>query len=286
MLHKIRSFAIAFFLAPAALHALTLSAPIDYYPDSFYKDVENGVHDGALKSELFDILSRAHLKTEAHDRLTEHCAANSSCYQHFALGYNRARHILFGQLHLVQTPEGWGILDVYCRKMTTAKDYPKQPPAPGQIPDPTVMNTEHTWPQSKFSKAFNKNLQKSDLHILFPVLENANSSRSNLEYGDVVTPTSSPCPGAERGYTASGDHEPRFEPPDPQKGNAARAIFYFSVRYKLHVSPEEESSLKAWNRLDPVDDAERTRNESIFEAQKDRNPFIDYPELVELISDF
>jgi endonuclease I len=77
-----------------------------------------------------------------------------------------------------------------------------------------------------------------------------------------------------------------FEPPTEQKGNTARALLYFSVRYGMKIDLEEEQTMKEWSRLDPVDEEERARNERIFDLQKDRNPFVDYPELVEKISDF
>ncbi|MCP4153360.1 MAG: ribonuclease, partial [bacterium] len=44
------------------------------------------------------------------------------------------------------------------------------------------------------------------------------------------------------------------------------------------------SVLLEWHKNDPVSDFERTRNNIIFEKyQHNRNPFIDYPEFVELI---
>ena len=35
-----------------------------------------------------------------------------------------------------------------------------------------------------------------------------------------------------------------------------------------------------WHEEDPVDDFERQRNQVIYAYQRNRNPFIDYPELV------
>jgi endonuclease I len=265
----------------------TLTNSIDYYPDDFYQRVENGERDAQLKSDLFAVLSSAHQTNPgSHDRLVKSCGG-TSCVKHVSLGYTRARKILFGRLHLLETAPGiYEIRDVYCQQVVSSRTVKNQPPAPDQIPDPAILNAEHTWPQSRFSKKFDQGLQKSDLHILFPAASKANSSRSNDEFGDVVTKLSSPCALSKRGYTSAGDGRIVFEVPEEHKGNVARAIFYFAVRYKMPVGAEQEESLKAWHRMDPVDDAERERNAEIFSNQGDRNPFIDHPELVELISDF
>jgi hypothetical protein len=277
---------IASLFTPAARAALTPQKP--YYPADFYSRIDEGLRDSDLKEILFTILSSGHTPTkEGHDTLSAHCAnAASGCYEHTSLGYRGARQLLFGQIHLQRSGSGYSIYDVYCQTTITAKESKRQPPGPGLIPDPNVLNAEHTWPQSHFSRRFNTNLQKSDVHILYPVASDANSSRGNLDFGNVVTETTSPCAKARRGFTNDGTGEQFFEPPDAHKGNVARAIFYFSVRYKMRVPAEEEASLKAWSHLDPVDDFERARNDAIFAAQHDRNPFIDYPELADLISDF
>jgi hypothetical protein len=278
------------------LLALTLSLPafanrlkdrFSYYPDTFYENVEAGEHGATLRNELFDILSQGHTpQSGAGDHLTPHCKTSApSCFEHTSLGYTAARTLLFGELHLERVGSGYGIRDAYCQHLSVAKDYPRNPPAPGQIPNPEVINAEHTWPQSKFSTRFDQMMQKSDLHILYPVLAEANTSRSNNEFNEVVTTITSPCPLSKRGYSESGNTV-YFEPPEVHKGNVARAIFYFAVRYKMPVSPAQEASLKAWHHQDPPDDFERHRNEAIFAKQKVRNPFIDHPELVDLVPDF
>lgn len=280
-------YTVSAILATASLGAAAerLQDHKAYYPAQFYSEVENG-HAFDLKKNLFTILSSAHTPVAGgHDQLSSRCSA-AGCYQHSILGYTPAREILFGNLHLQRYGAGYAIRDVYCQQLTVPADYKNDPPAPGNIPNPTVINVEHTWPQSKFSSRFPEEMQKSDLHALFPALPNANTSRSNHEFGEVVTVLSAPCPLASRGYTASGGRDVHFEPPEVHKGNAARAIFYFSIRYKLSVSADQEASLRAWHREDPPDDFERRRHEQIFAKQKVRNPFIDHPELVDLIQDF
>lgn len=271
-----------------AAHSQPVPSPISYYPEDFYAELEAGLADQPLKDTLFKILNSAHeTNPDHHDRLKSSCGSDrETCYKHTPLTYIQARTVLFGQLHLEHNDQGYLVRDVYCRVTVDEKMAPQRPPGPGKIPDPKIMNCEHTWPQSKFSRQFPVDLQKSDLHILFPVLSRANSSRSNHEFGDIVTELSSPCPPSRRGYSAKGDKQMRFEVPDEQKGNSARAIFYFSVRYKEPVAEEQEASLRAWHEMDPVDENERNRQQAIFKNQFDRNPFIDHPELVGRIKDF
>ena len=265
--------------------ATQLSPSMSYYPENFYRQVESGAKDKTLLDLLHEVLDKAHQSGGQHDTLVGSCSSHG-CYQHTDLGYKQARRILFGELHLVQQQNSYAILDLYCEKLMTDVDFHSQPPGPGQIPDANVLNAEHTWPQSRFSGGFNRGMQKSDLHNLFPVSSMANSRRGNTEFSDVVTEVDSPCPASKRGYNSNGDGGIFFEVPESHKGNVARAIFYFSIRYRLPISRDEEVSLKAWHRKDPADQAERTRNDMIFSKQKVRNPFIDYAELVEMIQDF
>jgi deoxyribonuclease I len=77
-----------------------------------------------------------------------------------------------------------------------------------------------------------------------------------------------------------------FEPPAEHRGNAARAIFYMSVRYDKELPEKLEATLRQWHRDDPVDAAEIERCDEIERLQGNRNLFIDRPELVDLIADF
>ena len=265
--------------------AAQLSPSLSYYPENFYQQVESGAQGETLVDLIHEVLHKAHQSGGKHDTLTDSCSGNG-CYQHLVLGYKEARRVLFGELHIEQHGNSYAIRELYCDKLMSDSDFRSSPPRPGAIPDDKVVNAEHTWPQSRFTGRFSKAMQKSDLHHLYPTWSPANSARGNIEFADIVTPLESPCTASKRGYAAKGGSEAFFEVPDSHKGNVARAIFYFSVRYQIAVSEIEEDSLRAWHRKDPADDAERARNQAIFDKQKVRNPFIDYAELVELIQDF
>lgn len=95
---------------------------------------------------------------------------------------------------------------------------------------------------------------------------------------------------------ADGDS---FEPPTRVKGDVARMLFYMATRYETGDQLDLElnelvnngtapyhgklSVLLQWHALDPVDAAEKRRNQRIFEKQGNRNPFIDNPQWVQAV---
>jgi len=53
-----------------------------------------------------------------------------------------------------------------------------------------------------------------------------------------------------------------------------------------HIKPWMEAVLRTWHKTDPVDALEMKFNDAVFNLQKNRSPFIDHPEWVDLIHDF
>ena len=112
----------------------------------------------------------------------------------------------------------------------------------------------------------------SDAHGLRATDANENSSRGNQHFGQYVGPT-----GNKGSF----------------KGDVARAAFYLAIRYNgLSVSdgfPSQTGvlgdlqTLLQWHEEDPVDDYEMNRNNVVYTWQNNRNPFIDFPELVSYI---
>jgi endonuclease I len=149
-----------------------------------------------------------------------------------------------------------------------------------RVPNHRVMNAEHTWPKSKGAK---KKPAVSDLHHLFPCNSKVNSIRSSYpfcEVRDVKWTNNMSTLGTDRSGTIC------FEPPKEHKGNVARAMLYFSVRYNMKIDSKQEAWFKKWHKEDPVDQAEIDRNKAISRIQRNSNPFIDQPELVDFISNF
>lgn len=201
------------------------------------------------------------------------------------LNYGTARKVLLGRLHLQQGPQGYFIHDVYCQKDYTSSDFGgSRGPAPETAPDDRILNVEHTWPQSKFSGREGATM-KSDLHHLFPADSKLNQIRGNFKFGEVSDDIPMlQCHQSQIDNTGNG--LPHFEPPAVHKGNVARALFYFAVRYGLTIDAVEETDLRVWNQMDPPDEFEMQRNNAIEQIQGNRNPFIDHPEYADQIADF
>ena len=232
----------------------------DYYGSEFYSGYQSGkLQDQALIDSLQKII-----------------ASN-----HTSLGYDKARKYMFGRLFLENVAGAWSVKDVYCEHTFTDHEVGV---GPDQIPDAS-LNTEHTWPQSRFTNRFPREQQKSDLHHLFPTDNEMNGHRGALRFGYVKESVEDlKCPIAKLGFNEAG--ETVFEVPAHQRGNTARAIFYFATRYQMKISPNEEKDLRRWDKEDPVDEQESVQNDQIQKLQGNRNPYVDFPDLLSRIAHF
>lgn len=279
---------VLFVFGTLQAHTLTLSTEtITYYGQDFYDRVHKGDRDTNLINDLRVVLTKTHQKSSGAgmDQIVDQCANGATCYSQVPVGYNTARKILLGNLFLVKDGAGYGIKEVYCGRIYTNADFPNSKPGPGVVVEDKIMNIEHTWPQSRFSNRFPKDTQKSDMHHLFPSDSKLNSVRGSFWFGEVDHEKQPLACGQSKIGTWNGSGV-FFEPPAAHKGNVARALMYFSVRYQMPIDAAEESLLKRWNKADPVDADESARNDAIQKLQGNRNPFIDFPELADSISDF
>jgi len=183
---------------------------------------------------------------------------------HTNIGYSNARIALFGNL----ANQNGQVQCVYTGQWVSVQQ--------GGIPDWDTMNTEHSWPQSLGADT---EPMKADLHHLMPTMSVANSVRGNLPFGNVVNQDWS-SGGSKRGTDANGTQV--FEPRDAHKGDAARLLFYYAIRYgnMSGFLTYQEETLREWFWEDPVSDWEIARNDGIYGYQNNRNPFIDYPEFL------
>jgi hypothetical protein len=231
-------------------------------PDGYYDSLD-GKADMALRQALQDIIAdpnvvRAHSYADIVDILKEadQNPANSN------------------QVWLVYTEEGRAKLDF----QTTADNNGK-------------WNREHTFPRSRggffsiaeddvangidafwVSSADSLRHGNSDAHALRAVDGQENGSRGNQHYGEYTGPL---------GTLGSF------------RGDVARSVLYMEIRYNglsiVNGFPEitgqlgDLATLLEWHRNDPPDDFEMNRNNVIYNWQRNRNPFIDQPDLIEYI---
>lgn len=160
------------------------------------------------------------------------------------------------------------------------------------------FNREHSIPQSWFSS---RSPMQSDAWHVVPTDGKINGVRSNYPLGEVGTVTTA----SKNNFSKLGSSKTPgfsgtvFEPNDLYKGDFARMYFYMATRYQdqvgswsggvfaasyPHLTTWTLNLMLKWHRQDPVSQKEIDRNNAIYKSgQRNRNPYIDYPELVELV---
>ena len=158
-------------------------------------------------------------------------------------------------------------------------------------------NREHLWAQSWTN---DDSKHKTDLHHVYPTDGYVNNRRGNYAFGEVNNASWTSQNGGKLGSnTVSGYNGTVFEPIDEYKGDIARALMYISVRYyqedsgwstsdmtnKSVIKDWAMTMLLRWHEEDPVDDKEINRNNAVYNIQRNRNPFVDYPDFALMIWD-
>lgn len=163
------------------------------------------------------------------------------------------------------------------------------------------MNREHSLPKSWWGGDTEVGAY-TDLNHLYPSDGEANTAKLNYPLGEVsASGVSFDNDLVKVGNPVSGQGGGAryvFEPADEYKGDFARTYFYmatcyqnFTWKYTYMTQNGAYPSLQGWavelllkwHRQDPVSDKERNRNDEVYKLQYNRNPFIDYPDLVEYI---
>lgn len=160
-------------------------------------------------------------------------------------------------------------------------------------------NREHLVPQSTFNSA---SPMKNDYFHVVPSDGAVNGARGSFPFGEVTNPNYTSTNGSKRGpNTFPGYTGTVFEPIDEFKGDIARAVLYFAIRYEdefnsswrtnevLADNPQEFfvdwylALLLSWHLNDPVSEREIDRNNNGYQFQSNRNPLIDRPEFALMI---
>lgn len=217
---------------------------------------------------------------------------------HNGFVYDSARGFLYQD---VEDPDDDNLIeDVYAGRIATVDRRANSNTDAGDA----GFNAEHAWPQScgarldrQVGTTPRSTGPRGDLNILFAADANANSSRSNFPFGLISgAAESSFGPDSAGNFSRRGTNAGHtvFEPRAEKRGDIARAIFYFYVRYVPEIPASlslenfnvEEATLLQWAQQDPPDAFERARNNEVYAVQGNRNPFIDAPEFLTRIGDF
>ena len=205
------------------------------------------------------------------------------------LGYNNARDIMYSIIDIEDNNQLVGVYSGYTITLDINED-------PSTNAYEQGINCEHPWPQSLGSE---NEPMKSDIHHLFPTKSNVNSSRGNdpfEEINDVMTdkwyrndyyietiPTEFINEYAEK-YNPPNPNDESFEPREIQKGNTARAMFYFYTIYTDEADISfweiQKQTLIDWHYDDLPDMDEIERTNQISSYQGNNNPYVIDPSLV------
>ncbi|ASK29146.1 endonuclease I [Chryseobacterium sp. T16E-39] len=263
-------------------------APAGYY------DGTTGLTGYALKSKLHDIISVKNISWH---------------YGDLPAYYNQTDLDIYYDHDASNTTL---LLDMYSEIPTgpDAYEYTSAQLISSAATEGLGYNREHMMPQSTF---YSNYPMYSDLFYVIPTDAKINQLRSNYPYGissttpsnvyNIFTNSSKIGKSAIPNYVYTGRV---YEPIDEFKGDIARSLLYFAVRYegKLgtfkynnNTNPVSDSNpldgteekafddayiamLLQWNAQDPVSQKEIDRNNSVYSIQKNRNPFIDHPQWV------
>jgi len=169
-------------------------------------------------------------------------------------------------------------------------------------------NREHAWPQSMMKVNKVNNDRTSDFHNIFASNSSANSSRGNSYFGYLYN--GSKASGSTDCYINSG--KTLFQVCPEDRGRLARAVFYMATMYMPLENGLAFDGIKGLTIVDSIsyynseccmgllsdllDYAENTfvdvleiqHNEVVYRysegsknKQGNRNPYVDFPELVE-----
>lgn len=158
------------------------------------------------------------------------------------------------------------------------------------------MNIEHSFPKSWWGGS--ENQAYKDLYNLMPSEQKINSAKSNYPMGEVNS--ASTDNGCTKVGTGTNGYK-LWEPADKWKGDFARGYMYMATAYQdftwsgtqaLQILQQGDyPTLREWAytlyiewaKADGVDQTKVKRNNDVYKIQGNRNPFVDFPNLMEYI---
>lgn len=168
--------------------------------------------------------------------------------------------------------------DVYL--VYTEDSYPKSHKHLGMTGSEEKWNREHMYPQSMGGFKDGRAPWGKGTYSNGNIIENAGDAIDFAHSDGHHLRASDKAENNRRGSLSYSS----YSPPNSSKGDAARIVFYLNLRYGLDINKVGSVALfLQWHRMDPVDPYEVRRNNVIFRYQKNRNPFIDHPELANYI---
>lgn len=269
----------------ALLCAVTFSIAMmaEAIPANYYNNIQ-GKQDSVLKSTL-SLLVRGGERYE-YGANQYHTSSNPPAWEKGDLkAYGTWQALPLTDMH----PDGI-VWDMYSN---CVRYYPNKLGESG-----CSLNIEHCLPKSWWGGTVNEAYK--DLYNLNPSDQRANSQKSNSAPGHVTKGDKfnngsflmDSKSKSQYGYIC-------WEPEAQYRGDFARTYFFMATAYEylewtaypdyisnasyLMFSDTIQKVLLDWHRADPVSDKECCRADRISDIQHNRNPFIDYPELVEYI---
>lgn len=257
----------SFFLLFALIVILPLSA--EQMPAGYY-DAINGKKGSALKTALFNIISGG----DRYDYGPQKNGKNAT----------------WTAFPITDIESDGTIWDMYSNNK-------RYPPLNGL--SAAGMDIEHMLPNSWWGGESGSKEAYKDLYILSPADHQANMNKSNYPPGQLADSNK-----VNNGVFFMGQDATwgglAFDVIDEYKGDFARAFFYTATAYENVSWPYSTYSdyirnsyllftdhlinvLLDWHRKDPVSEKEVNRLDAVSSIQHNRNPFIEYPELVEYI---
>lgn len=150
-------------------------------------------------------------------------------------------------------------------------------------------NREHLWPQSQ--GVGGSGADYTDIHHLRPADWGVNAARGNKYFSECLASCKVPATEEAADDTSAGTET--WLPPESARGVVARALLYMALRYPdliLNDCPSNDddiptmaylSQLLLWHDMYEPTDQEIARNgKACSRWQGNRNPFVDFPELV------